>query len=53
MVKKIIFALSLLTAGAPYAAAQSQGITINVTSADDGEPVEVQPSLYKTARWEV
>lgn len=39
MVKKIIFALSLLTAGAPYAAAQSQGITINVTSADDGEPV--------------
>ena len=25
MVKKIIFALSLLTAGAPYAAAQSQG----------------------------
>ena len=39
MVKKIIFALSLLAAGAPNAVAQSQGITIKVTSADDGEPV--------------
>ena len=39
MVKKFIFALSLLAAGAPNAVAQSQGITIKVTSADDGEPV--------------
>ena len=39
MVKKFIFALSLLAAGAPYAAAQNQGLTIKVTSADDGEPV--------------
>lgn len=39
MVKKFIFALSLLVAGAPNAVAQSQGITIKVTSADDGEPV--------------
>ena len=39
MVKKFIFALSLLAAGAPNAVAQSQGITIKVTSADDDEPV--------------
>lgn len=39
MVKKFIFALSLLAAGAPNAVAQSQGVTIKVTSADDGEPV--------------
>lgn len=39
MVKKFVFALSLLAAGATNAVAQSQGITIKVTSADDGEPV--------------